>query len=100
MSNDKSQNAVPNITSMPTDDSTTPVAEKRPNPIVRGYRKIRQTPPKTALAIGLGVGLVTVGAVLGRKTAPLHLEIVESDFELEPVLVTPDSDNPDDTNAA
>ncbi len=95
MSNDKTPTETPvhDISTMPTDETTTTVVEKKPNAIVRGFRKLKQTPPKTALAIGLGVGLVAAGTVLGRKTAPLHLEVVASDIELEPVFVTPASDD-------
>jgi hypothetical protein len=67
---DKTRNQ-PTPTEVPAaeSDSTPTLVEKRPNVFVRGYRKIRSTPPKTAIAVGLGVGLVTAGAVLGRKTS-------------------------------
>lgn len=45
------------------------VVEKRPNILVRGYRKIRKD-PKTALAVVGGTVLVGGAAYLGRKTAP------------------------------
>lgn len=69
------------------------VVEKKPNVLVRGYRKIRSTPPKTAIAIIGGVGLVTAGAVLGRKTAPYHVAVVEDEFVPEPLFEVPASDD-------
>lgn len=45
------------------------VAEKKPNVIVRGYRKCRRNPKNTLAVIG-GVALVAAGAVIGRSTAP------------------------------
>lgn len=72
-----------------------PVEEKRPNILIRGARKIKQTPPKTALAVLGGVGLVAAGAWMGRSSAPYHVEIVDSETPLEPILVTPSSDGDD-----
>jgi hypothetical protein len=92
-----SDSPVSNITSMPTDESATPAVEKKPNAAKRAYRKIKSTPPKTAIAIVGGVALVTAGAMLGRKTAPLHLEVVDSDFDVEPMFVTPETEESDDT---
>lgn len=97
--NTPSETPVHDISSMPTDESTTAVVEKKPNPFVRGYRKIKSTPPKTAIAVVGGVALVTAGAMLGRKTAPLHIEVIDSEFEPEPMLVTPDSEETTDTVA-
>lgn len=63
------------------EDTTTPVVqinpdavsdevvEKRPNILVRGYRKIRKD-PKTTLAVVGGTALVAGAAFLGRKSAP------------------------------
>lgn len=102
MPNDKTPNQ-PAVASVPTDaaGSDVTVVEKQPNAIVRGFRKIKNTPPKTAIAVGLGVVLVGAGTVLGRKTAPLHVEIVESDVEIEPMLVTADySETVNDTETA
>ncbi len=77
----KSQNdpIVHTVTSLPADEPTTTVVEKKPNAFVRGFRKIKSTPPKTALAVAGGVALVTAGAMLGRKTANLHPVIIDSD---------------------
>lgn len=69
-------------------DSIMETVEKQPNVIVRAARKIKQTPPKTAIAVVGGVGLVVLGAALGRNTAAHHITIVESDFEPEPLIVT------------
>jgi len=73
----------------PAEESTSTVVtvEKQPNVIVRGFRKIKQTPPKTALAVVGGVGLVALGAALGRSTAAHHIAIVEDDFDPEPIIV-------------
>lgn len=88
MSNDKS---VPAVTTVPADvPETTPTETKQPNPVVRAYRKIRATPPKTAIAVVGGVALVGAGAFLGRKSASYHVEVVEDDFEPEPVLLLND----------
>lgn len=86
----KPNSPVHDIASKSSDESSTP-KEKKPNVFKRGFRKIKSTPPKTALAVAGGVALVTAGALLGRKTAPLHLEVVDSDFDPEPMLVTPDA---------
>lgn len=83
MSNDKP------VTSITTPIEVTPADStetKRPNVLVRAYRKIKTTPPRTALAVGAGVALVSAGAFLGRKSAPYHVAVVEDDFEPEPVL--------------
>lgn len=69
------------------------VVEKKPNAFVRGYRKIKNTPPKTAVAVAAGVALVTAGAVLGRKTAPYHVAVVEDEFVPEPLFEVPASDD-------
>lgn len=71
------------------------VVEKKPNPIVRAYRKIKNTPPKTAIAVVGGVVLVSAGAVLGRKTAPYHVAVVEDEFVPEPLFEVPVSDSDD-----
>lgn len=94
MPNDKTDQ-VHSITSMPETGTDVPVVEKRPNVLVRVGRKIKQTPPKTALAVVGGVVLVTAAAVAGRKSAPYHVEIVDSELELEPVLVTPSDESAD-----
>jgi len=93
-------------TAVPTDDSSTeesqtmvPV-EKKPNPIVRIARKIKQTPPKTALAVAGGIGLVALGAALGRNTASTHVAIVSDDYEPEPILVTGEVVESNDTQTA
>lgn len=93
---------VQNITSMPDPANPDPVVVEvaRPNVLVRAFRKIRTTPPKTALAVVGGVALVSAGAVMGRKTAPLHLEIVDNEIELPPMLVTPASETENDTHTA
>lgn len=69
-----------------TDDST---ETKRPNILVRGYRKAKAN-PKLTLAVVAGVGLVSGAAYLGRKTAPYSVEIVETDEEetFEPLETT------------
>lgn len=74
--------------------------EKQPNALVRGFRKIKQTPPKTALAVVGGIGLVALGAALGRNTAAHHIAIVETDFEPEPILVTGEVVESNDTKTA
>lgn len=73
--------------------STPVLVEKQPNVLVRGFRKIKSTPPKTAIAVAGGVALVTAGAVLGRRTAPYHVAVVEGDFQPEPILETPASES-------
>lgn len=80
-----------------TDETKTETVEKRPNVFVRGARKIKQN-PKTALAVVGGALLVTAGAVAGRKTAPLYLEVHDSEVDVPPMLVTPDTE-PEDTVA-
>lgn len=88
MSEKTTPTAVP--TEQPTEESSSTPApvEKKPNPIVRLARKVKSTPPKTALAVAGGIGLVALGAALGRGTASHHVAIVEDDFEVEPLLVT------------
>lgn len=71
------------------------VVEKKPNIFVRGFRKIKNTPPKTAVAVVGGVALVAAGAVLGRSTAPYHVAIVEDEFAPEPLLEVPSADESD-----
>lgn len=71
------------------------VVEKQPNFLVRGFRKIKNTPPKTAIAVVGGVALVAAGAVLGRSTAPYHVAIVEDEFQPEPLLEVPAADESD-----
>jgi hypothetical protein len=94
MSNDKPTV----VTTAPAEtDTTVQIEEKRPNVLVRAARAIKRE-PKTTLAVVAGTALVAGSAFLGRKTAPLHIQIVESDIELEPVLQTPDTS--DDTKSA
>lgn len=71
------------------------VVEKKPNVFVRAARKIRSTPPKTAIALTGGVLLVAAGTVLGRKTAPYHVAVVEGEFVPEPLFEVPASDSDD-----
>lgn len=78
---------------------TAVVVEEKPNALVRGFRKIRSTPPKTAIAIVGGVALVTAGAVLGRKTAPYHVAVIEDEFVPEPLFEVPPADESNDTVA-
>jgi hypothetical protein len=100
MSEKTTPTAVP--TEQPAEESTSTVAtvEKQPNAIVRGFRKIKQTPPKTALAVAGGIGLVALGAALGRNTAAHHIAIVEDDFDPEPLLVTGEVVESPDTQTA
>jgi hypothetical protein len=88
MSNDP-KSTESTVAAVPTDSPE----EKRPNVLVRAARKIKSTPPRTAIAVGAGVALVGVGAFLGRRTAPLSIEIVEADFEPEPLVTTSDEDD-------
>lgn len=85
-----------------TEESTSQMAtvEKQPNFIVRAARKIKTTPPKTALAVAGGVALVAVGAALGRSTAATHIAIVEDDFQPEPLFVTGEVVESPDTQTA
>lgn len=83
MSNDNTTVPPTAPAGVPTD---APTEVKRPNVVVRTFRAIKND-PKTTLAVVAGVGLVAGSAFLGRKTAPLHIEIVESPIELEPVIV-------------
>lgn len=72
-----------------TESSQTMVAvEKKPNVIVRCIKSIKKTPPKTALAVVGGVSLVALGAALGRNTASSHVAIVTDDYDPEPIIVT------------
>jgi len=100
MSEKTTPTAVP--AEQPAEESTSTVAtvEKQPNVIVRGFRKIKQTPPKTALAVAGGIGLVALGAALGRNTAAHHIAIVEDDFDPEPLLVTGEVVESPDTKTA
>lgn len=88
MSNDKTTPQT-----APTELVPPTVVEKQPNALVRGYRKIKNTPPKTAIAVVGGVVLVAAGAALGRKTAPYHVAVVEDEFEPEPLFEVPTSDD-------
>jgi len=100
---DKTTNAPTAVpTEKPAEESTSTVVtvEKQPNIIVRAARKIKQTPPKTAIAVVGGVGLVALGAALGRGTAAHHIAIVEDDFEPEPILVTGEFVESNDTKTA
>lgn len=101
MSNgNQKQNATPTPEATATDSvPTVAVVEKQPNVLVRGFRKIRSTPPKTAIAVVGGVALVTAGAVLGRKTAPYHVAVVEDEFVPEPLFEVPAADESNDTVA-
>ena len=75
----------------PTAVQTVPTAEtKRPNILVRTGRAIKNTEPKTAVAVVGGVILVAAAAYLGRRSAPYSAVIIESDYELEPVLSVAD----------
>lgn len=69
------------------------VVEKQPNVLVRAFRKIKNTPPKTAIAVVGGVALVSAGAVLGRRTAPYHVAVIEDEFVPEPLFEVPASDD-------
>jgi hypothetical protein len=82
MSNDTTTKSP--VAAVPADSTE----EKAPNAVVRTFRRIKTTPKKTAIAVGLGVGLVAAGAFLGRKSANSHLEIVQDDYEPEPLVVT------------
>lgn len=67
------------VAAVPADVQTdTSTETKRPNILVRGYRWMR-TNPKTTIAVVAGSALVGGAALLGRKTAPYHVEIVETD---------------------
>ena len=81
MSNDTPKNTTAPVAAVPDETSS---ESKRPNVLVRAARKIKSTPPRTALAVGAGVALVGVGAFLGRRTAPDQLVILaESDLDPE-----------------
>lgn len=92
-------------TAVPTDaeatESSTDVTlvEKQPNPLVRGWHAIKRN-PKTTLAVVGGAVLVTVAAAAGRATAGSHVEIVNDDYEPEPILVTGDVVESTDTKTA
>ena len=88
MSDKTTPTAVPTEQPAAEESKAMETVEKQPNVIVRGFRKIKQTPPKTAFAIAGGIGLVALGAALGRNTAAHHIAIVEDDFEPEPLIVT------------
>lgn len=84
----------------PAEESSQEIAVKKPNFIVRSIHKIKQTPPKTAIAVVGGVGLVALGAALGRTTASTHVAIVHDDFEPEPILVIDESLESNDSQTA
>lgn len=88
MSDKTTPTAVPTEQPAAESAATLETVEKKPNVFVRAARKIKQTPPKTALAVAGGIGLVALGAALGRSTASTHIAIVEDDFDVEPLLVT------------
>lgn len=100
MSEKTTPTAVP--AEQPAEESSQTLApvEKKPNPIVRIARKVKSTPPKTALAVAGGIGLVALGAALGRSTASTHIAIVEDDFDVEPLLVTGEVVESHDTQTA
>ena len=77
----KTQNTTPaaDVTTLPIAESVSTPAEKRPNVLVRGYRSIKQTPPKTALAVLGGVALVGLGAALGRQTGNVFVVLDNTD---------------------
>jgi hypothetical protein len=98
MSNDKpSSNPVINIANPVPSETGEPTETKRPNVLVRAARKIKSTPPKTAIAVVGGVALVSAGAILGRKSASYHVELVESPTEPEPVLQLTEAEEPSST---
>lgn len=77
MSNDN--NDTPTVTNIANGEVLESVdVEKRPNILVRGYRKARQNPTKT-LAVAGGAVLVAGAAFLGRKTAP-SIDTLDYDF--------------------
>jgi hypothetical protein len=92
MSNDKPVTSITAPIEVSSADST---ETKRPNVLVRTYRKVRNTPPRTAIAVGAGVALVGAGAFLGRKSASYHVEVVEDDLEPSPVFLVNDADSDD-----
>lgn len=96
---DKSPTTSPITIANPPGDAATSDETKRPNPLVRAYRKVKATPPKTAIAVVGGVALVGAGAFLGRKSAPYHVEVVES-TELEPVIQVVDATEDNDDTVA
>lgn len=89
-------------TAVPTEQldetsSDVPMVQKKPNPLIRIARKVKQTPPKTAIAVIGGVGLVLAGVALGRNTASTHLELVTDDYDPEPLIVSGDAESTDKT---
>jgi len=100
MSEKTTPTAVP--AEQPAEESSTDVTlvEKKPHFAKRVVNKIKSTPPKTALAVVGGVVLVTVAAAAGRATASTHLEIVNDDFEPEPLIVTGDVVESSETQTA
>lgn len=92
--------AVPSEQSETESTPTVVTVEKQPNVIVRGLKKIKQTPTKTRIAVIGGVGLVVLGAALGRGTAAHHIAIVEDDFDPEPLIVTGETVESNDTKTA
>lgn len=94
---DKKQDAP--VTAAPADATPADSTEsKRPNIAVRAWNRLRNN-PKTAIAVVGGVALVSAGAFVGRKTAPYHVELVEDDVELEPLVLVA-SDDFDDSQSA
>jgi hypothetical protein len=100
MSEKTTPTAVP--AEQPAEESSTDVTlvEKKPNLVKRVGNKIKSVPPKTALAVVGGTVLVVVAASLGRATASTHLEIVNDDFDPEPLIVTGDVVESTDTQTA
>lgn len=88
----------PTVTAVPTADAGESSSEtKRPNPLVRAYRKIKTTPPRTAIAVVGGVALVGAGAFLGRKSASTQIEVHFDDSDQEPLVIV---ESTDDTTVA
>lgn len=95
MSQKTPNETVQNITSMPADESTANQAEiAQPSRAQRAKHFIKKH-RTTLIAGALGVTLVGAGAYGGRKTAPLHLEVVDSETDIEPMLQIPSSESSD-----